>query len=143
MDKVLFSYPTLLREGMEASQIYSPEPLISGIKSGSIHQFIVTAGLMLNINKFVVTELDILFEGQGMVLESEKAGRVEHPYRGLTYTGEVVYLSTMFLREVQIDKSGCYTILINLYLLDENHQKTDTILDTHTSFFYVMTEEGE
>jgi hypothetical protein len=143
MDKVLFSYPTLLREGMEASQIYSPEPLISGVKSGSIHQFIVTAGLMLDINKFVITELDILFEGQGMVLESEKAGRVEHPVRRLTNTSQIVYLSSMFLNEVQIDKSGCYTILIKLYLLDENHQKTDTVLDTHTSFFYVMTEEGD
>lgn len=143
MDKILFSYPTLLREGMSASQIYSPEPLITGVKGGSIHSFVITAGLVLDTNKFVITELDILFEGQGMVLESEKAGRVEHPIRTITNGKQIVYLSSMFVNEVQISKSGCYEILINVYLLDEKYKKTDTILDTHSNFFYVMTEEGE
>lgn len=143
LDKILFAYPTLLREGMPASRIYTPEPLVTGIKGNSIQSFVVTAGLALETNKFVVTELDILFEGKGMVLDSGETGKVEHPIRKIIKNQQVIYLSSMFVNQVEISKSGCYEIHISVYLLNSEHEKTETIVDKHSSFFYVLTEEDK
>ncbi|WP_217548866.1 hypothetical protein [Pantoea sp. GbtcB22] len=143
LDKILFSYPTLLKEGTSASPIYPPEPLITGIKSNSIQSFIITAGLALETNKFVVTELDILFEGKGMVLDSGMNGRVEHPIRRVIKNNQVIYLSSMFVSQVEISSSGCYEIYLSVYLLNDKHEKTETLIDKHSSYFYVLTEEDE
>lgn len=143
MDKVLFSYPTLLKEELEPNQIYLPEPLITGVKSNSTQSFVITAGLALQTNKRFVTELDILFEGSGRVMAGDMSGKVEHPVRTIIQNNQLIYLSSMYAKNVAVTKSGCYEISVTIYSLSENDEKSETVIDRHSSFFFILTEDEQ
>lgn len=143
MDKILFAYPTLLKEELDPMQIYLPQPLITGVKSNSVQSFVITAGLALQTNKKFVTELDILFDGSGMIMEDEMSGRVEHPFRTIVQNNQLIYLSSMFARSVEVVKSGCYEISVTIYSLSENDEKSESAVDRYSSFFFIQTEDDK
>jgi hypothetical protein len=143
-DLVCFAYPSLLRPGMIAGGIYQPEPLITDVIAGNKYTLIVTAGLTLTVGKQVTTEVDILFENSSVIFDEQNNdnGYLENPILEVTDDFKVVYLSSMFVRNVTFPQHGCYTIRVSLYMTNAENDKISPPINQHESHFYVSSVSG-
>ncbi|WP_153303150.1 hypothetical protein [Serratia marcescens] len=140
-DVICFAYPTLVRPGMVAGGIYTPEPLIANVIPEATYTLIVTAGLVLPVNKEITTEVDILFDEKSVIVQEEDVanGYLENPVTVFTDDQQVIYLSSMFVRGVSLSKHGTYTIQVSLFLNDTEGNKTGSPINCYKSYFYVST----
>ncbi|MBN5322987.1 hypothetical protein JY479_23555 [Serratia marcescens] len=143
-DLVCFAYPSLLRPGMRAGGIYQPEPLIADVITGDKYTLIVTAGLALTVGKQITTEIDILFENSSVIIDehSNANGYLENPFSEVTDDFKVVYLSSMFVKNVTFPRHGCYTIRVSLYMTNAEGDKISPPIDQLDTYFYVSSVSG-
>jgi hypothetical protein len=129
---------------MVAGGIYQPEPLITDVTTGNKYTLIVTAGLTLTVGKQLTTEVDILFENVSVIFDeqSDETGYLENPISEVTDDFKVVYLSSMFVRNVTFPKHGCYTIKVSLYMTNAEGDKISPPINQHESYFYVSSVSG-
>mgnify|MGYP005981503899 CR=1 FL=1 len=146
-DTICFAYPTLLRPGMESGSFYHPEPLITtnDITHEGKYTLIVTAGIILPVGKIVKTRVEIFYNGETVTSDGSSGtadGYMESPMISVTDDMRVVYLSSMFVKNVSFPGIGKYTIKIDLIAEYPEKIKDKSIL-SHESYFYVSSVGGE
>ena len=139
-EKVLFTYASLIREGMPANSRYFPDSIIFNIDPRKSHPLAITAGFLTSSGYTYWNEIDAPFEGQS-VTDSAYAGSsrflVWKPGDGPN--GSTATTATFELMGVKLESAGLYTATVSLCSNDSNGNKCN-IIDSMECHFVVSSE---
>ncbi|MFW7226989.1 MULTISPECIES: hypothetical protein [unclassified Serratia (in: enterobacteria)] len=142
-EKVLFSYPTLIREGMIANGQYLPDAMMYGIVLNKCHTIVITAGFITAIDKLGLywNEIDIKLNDVSILSPSnQQKGSANillaHP---ASKTQQIAIVSFR-LREIRLTSSDLYTVVVSLHGSDSDGNKGN-LLDTKECGFFVVGED--
>lgn len=137
-----FCYPTLLKPGMLSGGIYPPEPCITAAVRDYKHTIIVTVATAFTTDSRLITQADILFDGESVVDGGAgDFGYTENPLTNKLPDGTLVFLTSLFVRNVKFQKSGCYEIRVSLFQSIENGE-AGPLIDSIDGKFVVFLKEG-
>ena len=118
--------------------MYSPDPLIEIVSPGEVHTVIVTVGTAMRTQSKLTTQVDILYEGNSVILEDLDAyGYSQNPIVHNTSDGNTIYISSLFVRNTQFKQPGCYEIQVRLLRNDNEGKVTSELVDSMCSRFFV------
>ncbi|EHM0711555.1 hypothetical protein HmCmsJML010_03137 [Escherichia coli] len=141
-EKILFAYPTLLREGMSAQKPYPPEPLLIDMSAKKINTIIVTASIYLLVVKNTFINVDIYLDGKIVTQDTESLDGYQE-VMDTTYVSDdiLVVTSAMHVKDVVFPKSGQYEIRTRLMEIDCNGETKE--IDTLSCYIAVTVNKEE
>lgn len=141
-EKILFAYPTLLREGMSANKPYPPEPLLIDMPLNRVNTIIVTAAMSLLLVKNTVVNVDIYLNGEVVTKDTEAVDGYQE-VMNTTFVGDdtLVVTTAMHVKNIVFPKSGNYEVRTRLLEVDDDGNKTQT--DTLSCFITVTVCKEE
>lgn len=115
-EKISFLYPSLVGEGDRDDAPPSPDLVITGITLGKSYPFVVTAGFILDESIEYVTSLDVLYDGESVLdQEFSDCNKMDTLMFSKSMPEQTIVLSSMFLAGVKLEKTGMYTVVLDLH----------------------------
>lgn len=144
INKILFAYPVIYKEGMTKEENCIPAPLISNVKIGESKTLVVTLGLMIEFDESIMIRAFIHPAGKFDRLEPvNDNGKFIHLKKEiLPHNRQAILLSSLYIEDVLIENSGIYEIKILLIRNGTDAPENDETIDELTSSFYILTREG-
>ncbi|MGS3504049.1 hypothetical protein [Citrobacter koseri] len=143
MNKILFAYPTLQKDGIKGLKWYQPMPMLSPSPTNELQTVIITIGFSVPVNHLVRTEIDILFNNHTVIVMHDDDGYFETSSINFIESDHVCYISSMFVSDVDLSKEGLYEAKITNFKNDEHGNKTSEIIDSHSCYFHVIHHTGD
>ncbi|HHS9880090.1 TPA: hypothetical protein ACT0TC_003899 [Klebsiella aerogenes] len=141
-EKVLFAYPTLVKEGMPAGGFYPPDAVLFNVDPHENHSIVITVGFVTTSAGNYWNEIDVVLNGKS-VISTEHDG--ESTFNILLSTSpsleQHVTVSSFFLKAVKLPEAGLYTAKVSLYDSDSNGNKGQLIDKKECSF--IVAEESK
>ncbi|ESN54799.1 hypothetical protein GXP72_12645 [Enterobacter sp. SES19] len=141
-EKVLFVYPTLLREGQSSKKPYKPDSLLIDISPSKKNTIIVTASILLLVLKNTFITVDVYLDNEAITLDSDSLDGFQE-VMDTTYVGDesVIVTTAMHVSNVIFPCSGIYEIRTSLMVKNEEGVKTQ--VDSISCFLSVFVAGGK
>ena len=141
--KVLFAYPVAYKEEMTKEEMCIPSPILTGFAPDSVQSIVITVGYAISFNN-----RNYILVGVNKVGEAKDRENINEDGRSETLKGAYfnkigVFLTSFFVRDLQITDSGYYEIDVTIFEPDEHGNKTGVVIDRYSSEFLVQTKEVE
>lgn len=143
INKILFAYPVIYREGMSKDESCIPTPLFAGFKRGTAITMLVNVGIMLTLSSKVHINIEVNRKDNHDPADKTKGnGRFENLKTNIFSGGQAVTLTSLYLEDVLFEDTGMYEIRVSLFGSDDNGDKIDSPIDHYLSYFYFLAEGG-
>lgn len=141
INKVCFAYPVKFKEEMTVEETALPSELFYDIQKNSKITVVVTAGLMVSIDRIVYIDISVNRQGEGADPERiKKDGKYENLRSHFIYDNQGIFLTSMQVEDVLFDDSGIYEIIVTMYDSDDNGNQVGIVLDRYSSYFYALVK---
>lgn len=141
-EKILFVYPTLLKEGMLAGRPYPPEPLITGMSATKANTIIVTAAIALLVTSNTFISVDVYFNGELTTQDTESIDGYQEVMESVFISDDALVTTTaMHVKNIFFPEPGVYEIRTKLMELDGLNNKIQ--IDALSCFITVILGKEE
>ena len=141
--KILFAYPVAYKEGMTKEDMCVPSPFLTDFEPNSLQAIVVTIGFSIDYRNRAYLLVDVAKSGEPRNYDDiAENGRVETLKGGFFGNDLGIFLSSFFIQDLKVERSGYYEIEVTLFETDNHGNKTDVILDRYTSEFFIRVREG-
>lgn len=142
--KVLFAYPVAYKENITKEDMCIPSPYLTGIEPNSAQTVVVTIGFSIDYRHRAYLLVDVAKVGEQRNYDNiAESGRVETLKAAFFGNDLGIFLSSFFIQDLKIEHSGYYEIEVKLFEADNHGDKTDVVLDSYTSEFFVEVKESD
>lgn len=142
LEKVSFVYPTLIRPGMIAKGPYAPELLILIDPSLSdTNTLAITCGMFFKALDKYTTEVDILHNGVSAIAQTTSSGSSELIRAHETQLGQCIYIYTLFVSSVKLDKEGPYLAVVRIFNQVDGVKVGEALHENDCVFYVSHTHE--
>lgn len=133
-EKIILLYPTLIKPGLAISHYMPPDPVFYTDQYPASCSFYLTSLMYFENGKNYTTELDVCFEGKSVLNGNQQDENSMETFMFSPIDERTVMVgSTLFVKNVSIEKAGLYDISFKLYE-DINGEISD-VLDEKTCSF--------
>ncbi|MBC0853854.1 hypothetical protein [Pantoea stewartii] len=139
-EKISFVYPTLVREGMFAGGIYTPDLSMTIDNKEQKNLIAVTAGFAMKSVGMYAIEVEINEESAPLPTEHSLSGHIQTNYLERTKDGGQIAIFTMLSDNADLSNNGFYRVVVRLYKTS-NGEKIGNRLDEKDCFFYVSHKD--
>ncbi|MXP53433.1 hypothetical protein FD737_10110 [Pantoea sp. Seng] len=140
-NKILFAYPVTHKDDMTKEDMCIPSPFFTGLEQNTICSIVVTVGYSIIFGRRSYILINVYKSGEndepGPIIEN---GRVETLKGGIFQNKLGIFLASFHMQDFEVKSSGYYEISVKLFEADEEGNKTDKVLDSYCTQFYVQTK---
>ncbi|WP_139355400.1 hypothetical protein [Edwardsiella tarda] len=137
IEKVLFSYASLIRDGQAPQTMYPPDTVLYDIDNEKNYSLSVTAGFVTTQDENYWYEIDVTFNGKSVIDSNDgDDGSFIIWVSSRPSADQYVNTSSFFLKSVKFHHSGMYTITVSLYKKQQGSED-NKYLDTKECFLIV------
>lgn len=141
-NKILFAYPVAYKEEMTKEEMCIPSPFLTDLKLNETNPITITVGYSIVFGRRSYILINVYKAGSddepGPISEN---GRVD-TLKGAVFNGLGVFLASFHVKDLEVMSSGYYEISVKLFEADEEGRKTEKLLDSYGSQFYVQARES-
>jgi hypothetical protein len=141
-NKILFAYPVESKEDMSKEDMCIPSPFFTDLEKNSVNPLVVTVGYSVIFGRRSYILINVYKVGEdddpGPVI---KDGAVDTLRGAFFHNNMGIFLASFHMKDFEVKGTGFYEISVKLYEADENGEKTEKILDSINSQFYVQSKE--
>lgn len=142
--RVLFAYPAAFKEGMSKEEMCIPSPYFAGIEPNTIQSIVINVGYSISYTRrsYILVNVDKVGDPKdyGNIIEN---GHSETLRAGFFDGSMGVFVNSFFMHDIMVKDSGFYEIQVQIFEADELGKKTDTVIHSLTSQFWVKVKEAQ
>lgn len=140
--KILFAYPVVYKDNMTVEEMCTPAPFFTHFKPNEKQSIVITAGYTIDYEKscFLLVNVDMVGYEKNYedIVEDGRAETLRH---GVFNGNMGVMATSFFMHDFLVKTTGFYEIEVKIHDVDEFGNKSDVVIDTHTSQFWVQVKE--
>ncbi|MBV4365040.1 hypothetical protein ACMGGR_08490 [Erwinia sp. BNK-24-b] len=137
MEEIIsYVYPTLLREGMSASETYPPQLSITPDTKDGTHTLAVTAAFILQQVGMYYMEVGVYRHDESVIASPSRSGLIETKFYEQTQTSRLLTIYSMIASGVDLSVEGIYRISVKAYR-SKDGIRNELPAAENECFFYV------